>query len=406
MHAPQVSIVMAAYNHARYIDKAIASALAQTWQDFELIVVDDGSVDATGQVVSQFGDPVRYIFQQNRGQGGARNRGIANTRGHYLCFLDDDDLWEPEYLATVMSVFQQHPLTDALYTGYRIMDGEGKVLPQRSCRVVPPHEMLDALTRGGWFPPLVVTVRKACLDEVGPLDETLRGNDDWDLWLRIARKHTFRGIPELLARYRIHAGGLSVDVGHMLQDQKRAVTKQFGPEEGDPASWPRDRRRAYGTIYRTAALAYIQSGDPDEGRRLLRRAVSIDPDLLRQFDLMYELALDDQPRGYRGDVTHLSLPANAAKLLHTLDVLLTGASAPVQSLRRTAYGNAFLTLGMLSDQFGDWAAARRYMVQAVSANPRLLASRSVTRRFVKLSCGKRLADGVRGLRRESRKPPQ
>ena len=233
MDTPRVSIIMAAFNHAQYIDKAIASALAQTWQHFELIVVDDGSTDATGQVVSQFGSPVRYIYQQNRGQGGARNRGIASARGEFVCFLDDDDLWEPEYLATAISVFERQPDTDALYTGFRHIDDEDRMLPQIGSHVVAPHQMYDALVHGGWFPPLVVTVRKACLDQVGPLDESLRGHDDWDLWLRIAQGHVFRGIPEALARYRVHAGGLSSNVQHMMDDRMRVIRKHFGPPDGE-----------------------------------------------------------------------------------------------------------------------------------------------------------------------------
>ena len=155
MDTPRVSIIMAAFNHAQYIDKAIASALAQTWQDFELIVVDDGSTDATGQVVSQFGSPVRYIYQQNRGQGGARNRGIASARGEFVCFLDDDDLWEPEYLATVISVFQRQPDTDALYTGFRIIDGEDRLLPQIGGMLYHPircmtHSSMAAGFRRWW----------------------------------------------------------------------------------------------------------------------------------------------------------------------------------------------------------------------------------------------------------------
>ena len=390
MHTPQVSIIMAAYNHAQYIDKAIDSALAQTWQDFELIVVDDGSTDATGQVVSQFGSPVRYIYQQNHGQGGARNRGIASARGEFICFLDDDDLWEPEYLATVMSVFQRQPDVDALHTGFRIIDGEDRLLPQIGDHVVPPHQMYDALVCGGWFPPLVVTVRKACLDQVGPLDEALRGHDDWDLWLRIARGHVFRGVPEALACYRIHAGGLSANIEHMLQDHKRAVVKHFGPEEGPPISWPADRRRAFGAAYRNAGLAYIQSKESDRGHLLLNRAFEISPNLLLDLDTFYELAQGDQPRGYRGEAKRLDIAANGTEMLRGLDTLFTSADAPVLALRGAAYGKAYLALGMLSDQGGDWSAARRYLLKAVRSDLSLLKDRRVLRRLVKVTAGQHL----------------
>ena len=398
MGTPQVSIIMAAYNHARYIDKAIASALAQTWQDFELIVVDDGSTDTTSQVVSQFGEPVRYIYQQNRGQGGARNRGIAEALGTFICFLDDDDLWEPHYLATVMSVFQKQPKTDALYTGFQIIDADGTVLPQKGCRVVPPDQMYNALVGGGWFPPLVVTVRKTCLDQVGPLDETLRGHDDWDLWLRIARDHIFRGIPDTVARYRIHAGGLSANFDHMLQDQKLAIVRHFGPEEGPPAAWPEERRRAFGAAYRNAGLACVQSKNADRGYQLLKLAFGISPNLLLDLSTFYELALGDQQRGFRGQVDLVDIERNGAEMLQRLNDLIASADRPVQEIRNSAFGKAYLALAILSDQANDWTAARRYLWRAILTNPRLTRDPSVMRRLFKLFAGQHIANSMRHLR--------
>ena len=398
MDTPRVSIIMAAFNHAQYIDKAIASALAQTWQDFELIVVDDGSTDATGQVVSQFGSPVRYIYQQNRGQGGARNRGIASARGEFVCFLDDDDLWEPEYLATVMSVFQRQPDADALYTGFRIIDGEDRLLPQIGGNVIPPHQMYDALVHGGWFPPLVVTVRKACLDQVGPLDEALRGHDDWDLWLRIARGHVFRGVPEALARYRVHAGGLSSNVQHMMEDRMRVIRKHFGPPDGEAVTWPTGKRRAYAYAYRLAAFEYNTQGKSDEAWRYLEQAVSVWPDLFTRLDTFYELACGNQPRGYRGWAALMEIDRNGAELFTRLGQLFSRAQPEVACLKSTAYGNAYLALGMLSDQVNDWAAARRYLWRAIRSHPALLRNRSVARRLLKLLLGQQVVGRMRLLR--------
>jgi glycosyltransferase involved in cell wall biosynthesis len=395
MHAPLVSIIMAAYNHDRYIDKAIASALAQTWKSFELIVVDDGSTDTTSQVVSRFGDSVRYIYQENRGQGGARNRGIASASGKYVCFLDDDDLWDSGYLATVTSVLEKEPETAALYTGYRMIDDEDRPLPQTGVRMVPPDRMYDALVCGGWFPPMVVTVRRDCLEQVGPLDETLRGHDDWDLWLRIARSCVFAGIPEVLASYRIHVGGLSADVAHMLEDRRRASAKHFGPEEGDPASWPTDRRRAYGAGYRDAGLAHLQADEFGQGYLYLSRAFEINPRLLDDLHTFYEWACGDQPRGCRGQVKGLDIERNGKHMLRGLDGLFAADGGPMHSMRGAAYGKAHLALAMLSDQAGDWAAARHHLLQAVLSDRALVHDRSVARRFVKLLLGQRVIASAR-----------
>jgi glycosyltransferase involved in cell wall biosynthesis len=390
---------MAAFNHAAYIEEAISSALAQTWADFELIVVDDGSTDDTARKVRTYGAPVRYIRQENSGQGAARNRGITNARGEFISFLDDDDLWEPGYLATTVSLMDQQPDIAAVYTGFQIIDGEGRRLPQRSSPVVPPGKMYFALLQGGWFPPAVVTVRKACLDQVGPLDESLRGHDDWDLWLRISRNHVFRGIPDVLANYRVHAGGLSDDIDHMLEDQKQAVSKHFGPDVGAPDSWPDDKRRAYAFAYRTVALGYIGRGDTDEGWGQLRHAVEVEPGLLARLDTFYELALGDQPRGYRGDSMTFDTELSHRELQRRLDSLFASVAPPLQAHKDVAFGNTYLALAMLSDQAGQWNAARRYMRRAIRSHWPLLRDQSVVRRMIKLYMGRRVVGSLRRLGR-------
>jgi len=389
---------MPAYQHGNFIGKAIESVLNQTWRDFELIVVDDGSTDNTGEVVQQFGTLLNYIRQENKGQAAARNHGIAEARGKYICFLDDDDLWEPGYLETVVSTLESEPETAALYTGFRLIDREDKLLPQISNRVVPPERMYNALIEGGWFPPLVVTVRRKCLDQVGPLEETLQGHDDWELWVRIARDHIFRGISDLLARYRVHDGGLSSNIDHMLNDRILAVSKHFGPPEGEASSWPEDKRLAYGAAYRSAALGRLARGNVEMAWGHLLRAVEIYPALLNRLSTLYELACGSQPLGYRGQADRLDIEHNAADLFRRLDALFASSDSSVRALRGVAYGNTYLALAMLSDQAGDWAAARRYLWAAVRRYPTLLRDWSVVRRMVKLHLGQRAVNGLRSFR--------
>jgi len=390
---------MAAYNHAGYISQAISSVLAQSWPHFELIVVDDGSTDRTHEVVEGFNDPrVRYIYQENQGQGSARNTGIAHARGEYVCFLDDDDLWLPNYLETVLAVLQPRPEVGALYAACQVIDGEGNYLPQIMSRVVAPERMYDALVEGGWFPPLVVTVRKVVLDDVGPLDPSLRGNDDWELWLRIARRYVFVGIPDVVGLYRIHSSGLSANIEHMLHDQIKAIARHFGREEGDPSTWSSVRRRAYGSAYRTAAFGHIQSNRVEQSYLLLQHAFRFCPELVEDRHTFYELALGDQPRGSRGEVEGLDIVANGAELLRRVDVLFADAAAPLRTRRRAAYSNVYLALTMLSDQAGYWQQARRYLWRALRIHPTLLRQPGVVRRLFKLYAGKRIIDGVQRIR--------
>jgi len=401
MNTPQASIIMAAFNHAAYIDKAIGSVLAQTWQDFELIVVDDGSTDRTREVAAGFGDSVRYIYQANQGQAGARNSGIANARGAYICFLDDDDLWLPHCLETVMAALQPRPQVGALYAACQVIDGEGYRLPQIISRVVEPRVMYETLVEGGWFPPLVVTVRKSVLDDVGPLDLSLRGTDDWELWLRVAKKYAFIGISDVVALYRMHGGGLSANTEHMLADKKKAIARHFGPEEGNPAKWPDLRRRAYGSAYRLAGLAHMEARNMAEGQARLKQALVYYPEFAQRIDLFYELACGFQPRGYRGNFGSHNLQESEEVVFNTVQFVFDSAeTAPaLRTFRNIAYAHAYLALGMLAYGAGHMRQSRAYMIRAVKAKPTIVTDPRLVSRYVKSFAGRRVLDSLGQHRR-------
>lgn len=391
-----VSVVIPAYGHATFLKSTIESILRQTYEDYEVIVVDDGSPDDTPRVAAEFGSAIWYIRQQNQGMAAARNTGIRHASGDVISFLDDDDLWLPDYLSTVVPHFQTDPRLAALHTGYQLTtDKGGQDFPRQGTRTVPSHELYDTLIEAGFFPPSSVSVRASCLESVGVFDEGLQGLADWDLWLRICREYRFIGIPDVLVKYRLHAGGLSSNVQHMTEDRLKAVRKHFGPPEGRISAWPRDKRRAYAFAYRTAAFEYGIRGQPEDAWCFLRQAVSAWPEVLERLDTFYELACGDQPRGYRGKPELLDLERNGAKMLERLDALFAEAGPPLESMRRPAYGNAYLALAMLSDQAGDWRAARRYLNQAARANLRLLASYPVIRRWLKLYAGKGLVRAIK-----------
>jgi glycosyltransferase involved in cell wall biosynthesis len=386
---PAVSIVIPAYNHAKFLKGTIESALAQTWHDYEIVVVDDGSKDDTPAVAAQFGDAIRYIRQANQGMAACRNTALQNATGDIVSFLDDDDLWLPDYLSTVMARFQADADLAAVHTGYQLTsDEEGKDFPNQSIRTVPAAKLYDTLIEGGFFPPSSVSVRRAILDQVGFFSPNLQGYADWELWLRICREHKFIGVPQVLIKYRIHAGGLSSNVKHMTEDRLRAIDMHFGSPEGDPTTWPAAKRRAYAFAYRTAAFEYSIQGKADEAWSYLAQAAAVWPTIFTQLDTFYELACGNQPRGYRGQADSVAIDQNAVELFARLDQLFAQASPEVIALKGTAYGNANLTLAMLSDQAGRRSAGRRYLRQAIKANPRLMGSPSVIRRYSKLLLGR------------------
>jgi glycosyltransferase involved in cell wall biosynthesis len=398
----RVSVIIPTYNRARYLREALDSVFGQSMPPWEVIVVDDGSTDGTPHVVQTCGSNVRYVrHEQNRGISAARNSGVSAAQGEIVAWLDSDDLWEPEYLATVIPLLAEDEGVDGVYTGLTRIDGEGNLLPQRSHWSVPSAVLFSSLVEGCMIQTSSFVVRKRCLDRVGEFDTRFAICEDYDMFLRIARDSQIIGVPRPLVRYRVHAQNTVNDPVAHCQSRLALAEKHFGSPDGDSLTWPDEKRRAHGYAFRAAALKCIEHKQLEKGWQYLGRGVSIFPALLECVDTFYELVCGDQPMGYRGVAKMLDINRNGAEMLHRLDALFASADTRVQVLRGVAYGNAYLALAMLSDQAGDWAGARRYLLRAMRFHPDFLRDPLLIRRFVKLCLGQRLVRGMRGLRPES-----
>lgn len=224
---PTFSVVIPSYNNVETIGSAIRSVLNQTRSDFELIVVDDRSTDATSEVVRSFLTNERITLvtrDENGGESAARNTGIARAQGKYVCFLDSDDLWLPRYLETMARTLEAHPGASVAYTdAWVLYDGIGRILRQTAMDsfrppVTPsdPTDFLRALLEYSNFVYYSVTIRRQTLQEIGGYDETLPGSPDYELWLRLsAAGHAFAPCGEILAIYRRRPGQLTADPAHV-----------------------------------------------------------------------------------------------------------------------------------------------------------------------------------------------
>lgn len=401
MRAPTVSIIIPCYNHARFLSRAIDSVLGQTFSDWEVIVVDDGSTDNTHEVATQFADQrVRYVHQENQGLSAARNTGILAAKGEYLAFLDADDEWECRFLERCVTTLDSNPKVAGVYTFNYHIDEEGRRLPRQAGEIVPSEELYERLLQGGFFPPCAVLVRTVIVQRLGLFDTGLQGQgaEDWDLWLRMSHRFRMRGIPEVLARYRVYPGSMSTNTAKMHACRISVLVKNIGPPDEIASCWSTKKRSVYAFAFRHTALDYLLQREYDKGWDILLHAVEISPSIITRLDTFYELALGDQPRGYRGDARLVDINANGTEMLQRLDDLFVLASPLVQVQKSSAYGNAYLALAMLSDQAGDWQAARRYLRNALWAHPALGRDKSVVRRSVKLLLGQRAAHGLTGLR--------
>lgn len=394
---PGVSVIIPCYNHARFLPYAIQSIEAQTYIDWEAIIVDDGSTDNSREVAKRhLNSRICYRYQENRGLSAARNTGIRAARGRYLAFLDADDEWEPCFLSTGVDSLSARKSVSAVVTLTSFIDEFGTRMPRVGGQTIDSNDFRLRLLEGGFFPVHAVLVRTDAVWQAGLFDESLSSVEDWDLWLRITMAGgTMMSIAEPMARYRISTGSMSTNAIRMHTNRLAVLAKHFGPPDADPCSWPAEKRQSYAFAYRATALGFIAQQDADQGWRYFRQAVQIEPRLLDRLDTFYELALGDQPRGYRGDATLFDMESKAAELLGRIATLFALVSAPVQAWRGPAYGKAYLALAMLSDQAGDWASARRFLVRAYWHDARVI-SRSNLRRMSKLVVGKRIAGWLSG----------
>ncbi|TKB23960.1 glycosyltransferase [Desulfopila sp. IMCC35006] len=218
---PEVSVVITCFNYGRYLEGCLCSVLAQTYEDYEIIVVDDGSTDNTPQIMTRFAD-VRnlvYIRQDNSGQANSKNKGIKNARGRYVAFLDADDLWEKDKLAKQVRLFENKAV-GVVYSRARVIDKNGhSVTFNFSLQYLTPRSGMVSrwLLFDNFIPFSSSIVRKECIERLGAFDETLSMGIDWDLWLRISTQYEFDFVDESLFAYRI---------GHSDQMSKNAEERR------------------------------------------------------------------------------------------------------------------------------------------------------------------------------------
>lgn len=226
---PKVSVTIPAYNAMEYLPETLENVLRQTYEDFEVIVVNDGSSDETEQWVSQIEDSrVKLISQKNQGLAGARNTGISHAKGEYIAFLDADDLWEPTKLEKQLRVLEENPEVGLVYTwvAYINETGEptGRVFKNQAEGYVWGKLIEHNIVESG----SVAMVRSSCFETCGLFDRNLGSYiEDWDMWLRLATDYPFKVVKEPLVYYRQRPGSASRNWEAMAQSFQIVIEKNF-----------------------------------------------------------------------------------------------------------------------------------------------------------------------------------
>ena len=217
---PKVSIIMPVYNGARFIGQAIGSVLAQTWQDWQLLVIDDGSTDDTPELLARFADlRVTVVRQENQGESVARNAGLELVEGKYVAFLDADDLYLPNALADLAAYLDAHPAVDVVLSDGYFCDERGRPLMRLSEHRPGPYtgDILEPLVLN----PSVISgiictmTRRAAIERADVrFDPALVIGPDWDFWIHLARHARFGYLDKLTCMYRIHQINVTRTSGH------------------------------------------------------------------------------------------------------------------------------------------------------------------------------------------------
>jgi len=257
MPKPLVSIIMPCFNGEAFLAAAIDSVLGQTFRDFELIVVDDGSTDRSAEILERYCDRVRVIRQRNRGVSNARNVGIQESNGEFIAFLDSDDHWDPEFLDQMVKGMADSS-TAIAYCGWQNVGAvQGKPF------VPPDYESSDKMHHllrfASLWPIHAILLRRSLMPPGVPFNPEYPACEDYDLWLRIASFHRIQLVPKVLAFYRKHAEA------HATADQARVARYNLLVKQRFLHDFPSLR----GEFSRARLREYYAGGVVDRGYRCL-----------------------------------------------------------------------------------------------------------------------------------------
>ena len=281
--APAVSVVIATYNRANYLAETIDSVLSQSFQKFELIVVDDGSTDETRRVVAPYGSRVRYFYQENRGPSAARNLGARNASAGWISIQDSDDLCLPNHLETLYGYANKHPesgmvFANGSYLGGPAHDRETIIPAAKSRRLAEQGVRLEDLFDKSIVRLQAALISKRCYNDVGGHDETLRISMDLDLTFRLISRYPVAYIDEVVFSYRRHSGNISGNQELRLLENIRVIEKLLD-QNGEAEESLGKRRVAARLAYRYYRLAKgrWKTGERDKSREALREAIRLRP---------------------------------------------------------------------------------------------------------------------------------
>jgi len=280
---PLISVVIPVFNGEKTIKETIDSVLKQTFTDFELLVINDGSQDLTVEVVEKIQDSrIQLYSYPNAGLAASRNRGIDRSTGEYIAFIDADDLWTPDKLEAQFNALKSHPEAAVAYSWTDYIDEYSQFLGKGGHITVNgniyPHLLLTDLLENGSNP----LIRKQAFIEVGNFDESLRAAEDWDMLLRLAIRYHFIAVSSPQVLYRISSNSMSFNVLQQERESLKVIERAFNQA---PESLQYLKKPSLANLYKYLTYKSLE-GTPQQKKglvaaRMLSSAVKNDLSLLQ-----------------------------------------------------------------------------------------------------------------------------
>ena len=274
MKNPLVSVIIPTYNRALTLQATIQSVLRQTYKEFEIIVIDDGSMDDTEQIINNFNDKkIIYIRQDHKGASFARNKGIGNAKGEYIAFLDSDDIWLSTKIEKQLAVFKNSKFNPGVvYCGIGYIDESSEEIREEKLSAYKGNiflYLLGARRNVVLGAGSTVLVKRECFKECGLLDENLPYRIDLELLIRISRKFTFDYVSQPLAKIRIHNKRMSSNIDSIIKGREILFEKIHNDLK--------KHRRVLAKYYYQTGVLYLKKGDTNKHREYILKSIRAFP---------------------------------------------------------------------------------------------------------------------------------
>lgn len=276
-----VSAVIPTYNGTAYLAEAVQSALSQTYELLEIIVVDDGSQEDIKKILAPYFPKVTYVHQENAGPAAARNRGISLAKGDVIALLDDDDVWHPTKTAEQIKLLVENPRCAMVYSYPELIDEHGRMIPNETPSEFPSGNVyLEFLTRNRITSPSATLIRKDVFKTVGLFDEHNEciSCEDYELWVRIAGDYDVMFCPGGLTSYRVRKSGISQNFDKHLKARLYVFSKLVtqhneAPKTSDIIFYAAYNYNKYNTLRNYSYKYYYKQGDRGKAKELMMKTL-------------------------------------------------------------------------------------------------------------------------------------